>query len=157
MAVADNVALMKRWFDEVWNQGRIETISELMAEDAIASGQGGSGVGLRGPAEFIPFVQRLRAAFPDIHIAVEDAFGEGEKVVVRWSADMTHTGADLGIAASQRKVHLTGITIAQIQKGKIVSGWDNWDQFAMMSQIGAISETHESNLPPSTPKHHAAS
>ena len=30
-----NKALVKRWFDEVWNEGRRETVRELMAPDAV--------------------------------------------------------------------------------------------------------------------------
>ena len=68
---------MRRWFDEVWNKGRFETIHELMAPDAIGIGQGGSEAAIHGPKEFQAFVERLRGAFPDIHVTVEDAFGAG--------------------------------------------------------------------------------
>ena len=53
---------------------------------------------------------------------------------------MTHKGNGLGIAASGKKVHLTGITIGRIVDGKIVEGWDNWDRLAMLEQIGAYRQ-----------------
>jgi hypothetical protein len=34
MAV-ENEQLVRRWFEEVWNQGRVEAIDELLAEDVI--------------------------------------------------------------------------------------------------------------------------
>jgi predicted ester cyclase len=68
---------------------------------------------------------------------VEDTFGADDKVVVRWSAKMTHTGDHLGIPATNKPVGITGITIARIEKGKIVQGWDNWDQLALMQQLSA--------------------
>jgi len=40
MSAKENVQLMHRWFDEVWNQGKAETVHELLAEDAIGMGQG---------------------------------------------------------------------------------------------------------------------
>ena len=135
-----NISLTRRWFDEVWNQGRVETIRELMAPDAIGVGQGGAGAAIHGPAEFQAFVERLRAAFPDMSVTVEDAFGAGDKVAVRWSATMTHQGSDLGIPASGKRVHITGITILRIVDGRIVAGWDNWDELGMMRQIGAIQQ-----------------
>jgi len=55
--------------------------------------------------------------------------------VVRWSAVMTHTGDQLGIPATNKRVKVTGISIAQIEDGKIVRGWDNWDQLAMQQQL----------------------
>jgi SnoaL-like polyketide cyclase len=92
MSAKENVQLMRRWFDEVWNQGKAETVRELLAEDAIGMGQGEADVKVRGPADFVPFVERIRGAFPDMNIKIEDAFGARDKVVVRWSATMTHKG-----------------------------------------------------------------
>lgn len=53
---------------------------------------------------------------------------------------MTHTGDTLGMPATGRTVHSRGITIARIVDGKIVEGWDNWDQLGMLEQIGAYSQ-----------------
>ncbi len=135
-----NVALIWRWFDEVWNQGRFETIHELMATDAVGTGQAGPDAVIRGPKEFEAFAQKLRAAFPDIHVTIEDAFGDGDKVAARWSATMTHRGDGLGIPASGKRVCITGISIVRIVNGQIVEGWDNWDQMTMMREIGAVGE-----------------
>jgi len=146
MSVEDNVALMKRWFHEVWNEGRVETVNELLAEDAIGMGQGLRGAVTRGPRDFVPFVKRIRGAFPDIRLKVEDAFGAGEKVAIRWSADMTHRGSDLGVPSTGKRVRITGITIVRIAKGKIAEGWDNWDQLALMQQIGALQEVRPVTL-----------
>jgi steroid delta-isomerase-like uncharacterized protein len=145
MSTSKNVALMRRWFEEVWNQGRMETVTELLDENATGFGQAGHETEIHGPADFIPFAQRLRGAFPDIRTTVEDVFGDDDNVAVRWSANMTHTGGDLGIPPSHRKAHVTGMTMVRIKNGKIVSGWDNWDQLALMRQIGAVPESHESH------------
>src|ERR1035438_9077533 len=98
MSVEENVQIMRRWFQEVWNEGRMQTIHDLIAPDGIGIGEQGDGIPLRGPAEFVPFVERIRAAFPDINFVVEDAFGAEDKVVLRWSATMTHRGDHLGMA-----------------------------------------------------------
>jgi steroid delta-isomerase-like uncharacterized protein len=135
-----NVALLRRWFDEVWNGSRVETIHELLAPDAVTVGQGGPEAAIRGPQEFQAFVEKFRGAFPDVHVTVEDAFGAGDKVVARWSATMTHKGGQLGIPASGKHVLITGISIGRIVNGKIVEGWDNWDQLTMLRDIGAIGE-----------------
>jgi len=135
-----NVAIVRRWFQEVWNEGRLDTIHELMAADAVGIGQAGPEAVIRGPKEFQVFVEKLRGAFPDIHVNIEDAFASEDKVATRWSATMTHKGDHLGIPASGKGVRITGITIARITNGQIVQGWDNWDQFTMMREIGAIGE-----------------
>lgn len=135
MSVEENIALMKRWFQEVWNEGREQTIYDLLAPNSIAVGQGKPGEEIRGPREFAAFYKRIHGAFPDMKITIEDAFGEGNKVVVRWSSEMTHTGNDLGIPATRKRIRISGISIAHIENGKVVRGWDNWDQLAMMEQL----------------------
>ena len=135
MSVEENVVLMRRWFKEVWNEGRVQTIYDLMDENAIGAGQDEPGKVIHGPRDFVALFNRLHGAFPDIKITVEDTFGADDKVAVRWSADMTHTGDGLGLPATNKRVKITGITIAQIEHGKIVRGWDNWDQLAMQQQL----------------------
>jgi steroid delta-isomerase-like uncharacterized protein len=136
MSVQQNIELLTRWFQEVWNEGKTQTVHDLLAPEAVATGQAGSGVELHGPEEFVRFVEQIRGAFPDIKVTVEDAFGSDDKVALRWSATMTHSGHALGIPATGKSVRLTGITIVRIVNGKLVEGWDNWDQLAMLEQIG---------------------
>jgi steroid delta-isomerase-like uncharacterized protein len=139
MSVEKNILLMRRWFQEVWNEGRVQTIYDLMAENCFATGQDQPGVEIRGPADFVALFNRLHGAFPNIKITIEDAFGADDKVTVRWSAVMTHTGNHLGMLATGKKARVTGITIAQFENGKIVRGWDNWDQLALMQQLSATA------------------
>jgi steroid delta-isomerase-like uncharacterized protein len=143
MSVEENVSLMERWFKEVWNEGKTQTVYDLLAPDAVGVGQLEDGSKFHGPAEFVAFVERTRGAFPDIKTVVEDVFGAGDRVVLRWSAKMTHLGDHLGMPATGRPVHLTGITIARIVGKQIVEGWDNWDQLAMLEQIGAYQRPRE--------------
>ncbi len=146
MSVEENVQLMRRWFKEVWNEGRTQTIHDLLAPDAIGIGDLEDGKPLRGPAEFVPFVQRIRGAFPDLNVVVEDAFGAGDKVVLRWTATMTHRGDHLGMPASGMRVRITGMTIARIGGKQSVEGWDNWDQLGMLKQIGVYQTPQETLL-----------
>src|SRR5271168_4683897 len=113
MSVEENIVLMRRWFKEVWDEGRVQTIYDLMAENVVGIGQDVPGVIIRTPADFVALFNRLRGAFPDIKFTLEDVFGADDKVVIRWSAVMTHTGNHLGIPATNRPVRLTGITIAE--------------------------------------------
>ena len=146
MSVQENVAFMRRWFKEVWNEGRRQTVYDLLAPDAVAIGQLEDGSPLRGPAEFASFVERTRGAFPDIKVVVEDVFGADDKVVLRWSATMTHRGDHLGIEATGKPVRITGISIARIKDNKIIEGWDNWDQLGMLKQIGAYESPQNALL-----------
>ena len=86
----DNKALVRRWFEEVWNKGRAEAIEEMFAPDGIAHGLSDDTENpLRGPAGFKPFHDTFRGAFPDIEVVVEDMIAEGEKVVSRLTMQAT--------------------------------------------------------------------
>jgi steroid delta-isomerase-like uncharacterized protein len=135
MSVEENISLMRRWFQEVWNEGRVQTIYDLLDDHIRGWGQDQPGVEIKKPADFEALYNRIHGAFPNQKMTVEDAFGSGDKVVVRWSSVMTHTGDHLGIPATHKEVRITGITIARIVNGKIVEGWDNWDQLALAQQL----------------------
>jgi steroid delta-isomerase-like uncharacterized protein len=139
MTAADNISLMKRWYREVWREGKNDTVRELLAPDASLHGQIGPDVEIRGPEGFIGFAERIRNTFPDAEVAVEDVFAVDDKVATRWVATGIHTGDGLGIPPSGKRVRITGITIARFVNGKIVEGWDNWDRLGMLEQIGAYS------------------
>ena len=140
MSTNENIQHMRRWFQEVWNEGRTETVHDLLSPDAVVMGQRGAEAEIRGPEEFVKFVREIRGAFPDIKVTVEDVFAADDKVVLRWSGVMTHTGDALGLPPTNRTVRSRGITIARFADGKIVEGWDNWDQLGMLEQIGVYKQ-----------------
>ncbi len=133
----DNVALGRRWFEEVWNQKKSASILELLATDAVMHGISESGGDVHGPAEFLALHTKLLSAFPDMQFALHDCFGADDKIVVRWTATMRHTGPGLGIDATGAEIKLRGIGIARIAGGKVLETWDNWDRMAMFEQIDA--------------------
>jgi predicted ester cyclase len=71
-------------------------------------------------------------------LKIEDAIADGDKVLIRWSATMRHTGDGLGIPASNKPVAIGGMSLARIANGQLVEAWDQWDKFAMLQQIGAV-------------------
>ena len=131
---AENVALIHRWFEEVWNKSRMEAIDEMAAPDAIAHGHAPYDIGLD---QFRGFYTRVRNAFPDLRIAIDFTLADGDKVAARWTATGSHTGSFLGYAATRRPIKVSGVSIMRISGGKIVEAWDTWDQLGLMVQIGA--------------------
>ena len=137
----ENSALIRRWFEEVWNKGRMEAIDEMASPDVIGHGQAqhDTDVGLH---EFRNFAVGLRAAFPDMKVVIDQTLEQGDRVVARWTSTMTHTGEFLGFPASGKKATVTGTSIQRVVDGKIVEGWDNWDQLGLLVQIGAVPAAH---------------
>ena len=135
----ENKALIRRWFQEVWNKGREEAIDEMFAEDGIAHGLADeSGQEMRGPTDFKPFFRKFRTAFPDIEVVVEDTVTEGDKVAARCTVRGRHQSDSLGIAATQKPMEISGITIVRVRDGKIVEAWNNFDFMTMFRQLGAL-------------------
>ena len=134
-----NKALIRRWFEEVWNKGRADAIGEMFAEDGIAHGLSDDvNSPLRGPKGFLPFHAQFREAFPNMEVVVEDQIAEGDMVATRCSVRGRHTGDSLGFAATHSPVEFTGITITRIRDGKIIEAWNNFDFMKMYRQLGAI-------------------
>src|SRR5262245_64918067 len=100
----DPKSLVYRWFDEVWNQGREDTIDELFGEDGVALGLGVGDAPVYGPAGFKVFWRNMRAALPDVQISIEDTVVEGDKVVVRVALEGTNRGEGLGVSLNGRTI-----------------------------------------------------
>ena len=136
----ENKQLIRRWFDEVWNNGRAEVIDELFDENGIAHGLSDDHAHpIKGPSGYRPFYETFRQAFPNIMVVVEDVVAEGDKVAARCSVRAKHEGELLGRAATQAPVEFTGITIVRIDNGKIVEAWNNFDFMTMYKQTGHLS------------------
>ena len=135
----ENKALIRRWFEEVWNKGRADAIPELFAEDGIAHGlSDDANAPLKGPGGFLPFHAQFREAFPNIEVVVEDQIAEGDRVATRCSVRGKHAGDSLGFAATQSPVEFTGVAITRIKDGRIIEAWNNFDFMKMYRQLGAI-------------------
>jgi steroid delta-isomerase-like uncharacterized protein len=82
---------------------------------------------------------RLREAFPDFHVTLEDLIADEHKVVVRLTARGTQRGAFMGVPATGKSATWMGIRIFRLVNGKIVEHWGVWDSLGMMQQLGMNS------------------
>ena len=136
----ENKAVLRRWFDEVWNNGRAEVIEELFDENGIAHGLSDDpSQPIKGPSGYRPFYEVFRQAFPNIRIDIEDMIAEGDKVAARCSVRGKHEGDFMGTAATQAPVEITGIAIVRIENGKIVEAWNNFDFMTLYKQCGHVA------------------
>jgi steroid delta-isomerase-like uncharacterized protein len=133
---AQNKALVRRWFEQVWNKGRAETIDELLSDRSIVRGLGAD---LRGPSAFKEFHAAYRDAFPDIGVQIEHMISDDDLVAVHWSATATHSGGGLGVAATGKPVKFSGMAFIRVEGNKLVEGWNSFDQLGMLQQIGAVT------------------
>jgi steroid delta-isomerase-like uncharacterized protein len=132
----ENEALTRRWFEEVWNQGKAEAIDEMFAPEVVAHGLGDNGGDLHGVEPFKRFQAIFKGAFPDLRIDIEDILSQDDRVAVRYACSGTHSGDHLGIPATGKTVRFTGMTFARWKDGRIVEGWNNVDLAKAFLELG---------------------
>ena len=128
----DPATVARRWFEEVWNERRDDTIDELMAPDSWGHIEGGD---VQGPEAFRQMRSTFLSALPDVRIEVEDVVAEGERAAVRWRAYGTHAGDGFGFPATRQQVHVRGTTWMTVRDGKIVEGWDTWNLGGLLESL----------------------
>jgi len=84
------------------------------------------------------FASALLAAFPDLHVHLEDMVAEHHQLVTRYTVRGTHNGELMGIPATGKAVSVSGIAIDRFENGQSVEHWELFDQMAMMQQLGVI-------------------
>ena len=139
MPAADNKQLTRRWFEEVWNQGREATIDELAAPNAVIHGLEDEGKDMSGPNEFRKFYRLIRSGLSDIHVTVGQVIGEGDLTAIQFTLRATHAGDGLGVKATGRRVTASAIVMARWKDGKIVEAWNEFNFMEMYKQIGAFT------------------
>jgi predicted SnoaL-like aldol condensation-catalyzing enzyme len=120
-----NKQIMLRWFREVWNEGRRETIAELFPPEGVLHDGATS---YRGREEFYGFYDELRSKFSEFEVKEITSLAEGDLVCLHWSASFKHKPSD-------KRLQVTGTSIACIKDGRFVEAWQNWDQASLAAQL----------------------
>lgn len=139
MSAEENKVLLRRYIEEVLNQGNIDSVDKFFAADCVDhTAPPGTAPGATGIRQLLT---ATLAAFSNIHATIEDIIAEENKVVTRFTARGTHTGEFLGIAPTGKEVSLMQISIDRVSGGKIVEHWGLADQIALMQQLGFAPST----------------
>lgn len=133
----DYEKVIRRYFGEVWNEGRLDVLDEIIAPDYLNHSPGLPNPA-PGPAGLKPIVVAMRHAFPDLHYEVLDlVIGEG-KVAVRCTLTGTHRGDFFGIPATGKAVKANQFQIEYIRAGQIVEHWRQTDDLGLLRQLGVL-------------------
>lgn len=129
-------AIMRQWFQEVWNERRESSIEKLMAPHARVHGLAGGPIA--GPEAFRPFYRLFCNAFSDLRVEVVQTVVEGDRVAALCHVTGTHTGDALGGPPTRRHVDFWGNTIGVVKDGRIIEGWNTFDFLTMYQQLGWV-------------------
>ncbi|HUY36165.1 MAG TPA: ester cyclase [Pirellulales bacterium] len=116
-------AIVCRWFEEIWNQRRLDVIEELAASDCVLRAEG---VEFRGHAAIRRRGEAIQAAFSDVEFVVEQMLSAADMVMSRWRMAATHSGPWMGAPASGERVIMYGASWIRLEGGLLREGWDYW-------------------------------
>ena len=136
MSVEENKAVIHRMVDEVWNEGDIALIPELVAADYVYLNPRGDE--LRGPKGFERRMTVMRAAFPDLHMEIEDAFGEGDKVAYRLRTSGTFLGKLRDIEPTGKSFVAKASIFSRFDDGKLVHEVEYVGEPTVFEQLGIV-------------------
>lgn len=137
MTTETNKATIRRYYQEVHNQGKRDVLTEIAVEDFVEHDPfRGHGQGLAG---FYQRVEMLQTAFT-MNFTLEDLIAEGDKVAVRWTNHNEHHGPFMGIPATGKSAIASGIDIWLLRNGQLAEHWDVVDRLSLLQQLGVLPQ-----------------
>jgi len=133
MSTEENKAKVRRVIEEAWNKGDLAVVDELLAPNYVFHVPGND---FKGPEGLKQAVTMYRNALPDLHVAIEDMFAEGDKVACRYTYRGTLKGELMGIAPTGKQFIVTGAAFMHFVGGKEVEAFNFFDQLSMSQQLG---------------------
>jgi len=137
--IAQNKAIVRRFVDEIFVQGRKESVDELLADDFVAHTWPSTG---RPREDLKAAIDRVAGGLADAEFTIDDLIAEGDRVAVRLTTAATQVGPFMGMPPSGRRYSIEEIHIFRLRDGKVVEHWHQFDQMGLMKQLGAMPGGH---------------
>ena len=135
MSEAENIAIVRRFYAEVFDRQNLELADSLVAPQ-FKNHTGPAGM-QDGPEGIKALVRMLFAAFPDDRHDIEDIFAAGDRVAVRQRHHGTHAGPFLGLPPTGNHVSQAEIHVIRLEEGRLVEHWGCRDDVGFLRQMGA--------------------
>jgi steroid delta-isomerase-like uncharacterized protein len=141
-AQKSNIEKDLKMYEQVWNdivnKGQIDLINDKNFDpNVVQLNDSGNIVGI---ADFKAYYQNFITGFSGVKFTVEDAFGQGDKIVKHWRFQGKHTGDFFGIPATGKTVDVHGVTLVLMKNGRIAQEQDFMDNGVLMQQLGLVSD-----------------
>ena len=134
---SSNKTIVRRFYQEVWNERKVQVVDKFLSPSHALVDPNASDT-RTGPEAYKEVVTRFFRAFSNLKFDVQDMVCEKDKVAAYWTISGVHTGEYNGIAPTNKKIQVDGISIHQIADGKIMDTLSVWDTLGLLKRIGAI-------------------
>jgi steroid delta-isomerase-like uncharacterized protein len=118
---------------EAINTGNMGLLEKFVAPDYTEHSESYQGVE--------PFAQQItafRAAFPDLHVSIDDLLTNGDRFASRTTVTGTHTGDLMGMPATGKRISVEAVDIGRIENGQAKERWGGLNMYSMLTQLGVI-------------------
>ena len=126
-------------YEQIWvegmNRGDVSAADQVFTSDCI--------IHVTGFAEPIVGLDAWKAAatgflaaFPDMHITIDEQISVGDTTVTRWHGRATHNGPFGPIPPTGRTVAFDGLIFDHLVDGKVKERWEQFDQPVILQQMG---------------------
>ncbi len=132
-----NMKMVSRLLQEVWTEGNLSLLTELVAADSVSYPMPQFGA-VNGPEGYKQFIAVYKGAFHDMAFTIEDQFASGNKVATRWTSTVTDAAGDAMHSDAGEQVKIDGTTITHHDNsGKIIAEWATWDTHSLLQSAAA--------------------
>jgi len=135
----------RRFFEELWNERRLEAADELIATDCVThqlrSAVGPAPSAPRGPEARKEHIRTWLIAFPDLRWEIEASVADDDHVVTWATAHGTHDGMWQGIPPTGREIVIRSVVMHRIVAGQIREDWVVTEALGVYQQLGIVPPT----------------
>jgi len=122
--------------DRIWNNGELEAIEELLAEDYVEHNPS-QPADVEGYDEYREYVQSIHSSYEGFTKSIEDVIVGESKVVLQYTIRGTVTDELMGLDPTHEEIEFEAIYIFEIEGDRAVEGWEIADSYGMAEQLGA--------------------
>ena len=133
MSTEENKAIVRRYYEEGWNQKNAAVRDELISPDLVYHSPLGSA---GDKAELYKgVITGFLTAFPDVQVTIDEMIAEGDQVAVAVTSSGTHSGETPNHPPTGKAYKATSISIFTLKDGKIVSQRIDFDAQTFRDQM----------------------
>ena len=121
-----------------WSSHNTEELLTLFTDDCVYEDVT-FGVVNRGKKELRAFADGVFAGVPDFKIEVTAQFASSTWASMEWVMSGTHKGDFPGMPGTGKRFSTRGVTVLELDAGKIRRNSDYWDAASVMRQVGLLS------------------